>query len=154
LLRLEQEIETSIFIDCVVSLAHVFTSELPAHFVAPAKGCYRFSVSIDNVFLQPRAFDLPYAKCKLRIKAYLRAPGDDRWHLLSGIVRIQLPGEEWAPEIDYPSYAPGPILKPLLPWNVEKTPDTSAGQGQTPLERAHSDQQEDLAASQSDRTAS
>jgi ABC-type polysaccharide/polyol phosphate transport system ATPase subunit len=126
--------EVSILVDGLVGKTHIYSSEIPACLSVPAAGCYFFTTYIDNILFQARVFDLPYAKCKLRIKVHLRAPGSDRWHLLSGSVRVQLPGEEWKPKVAYPEYAPGPALMPLLAWNVEMTADL------TEADRARSDQ--------------
>jgi hypothetical protein len=83
--------------------------------------------------------DQPYAKCKLRIKVYVRAPDSDQWKLLSGIVRTQLQGEEWIPRIPYPVNR-GPVLKPQLEWNVEMTPADPAAADHTRSEEPDSRQ--------------
>jgi ABC-type polysaccharide/polyol phosphate transport system ATPase subunit len=111
--------EVSVFIDGLVGQTHAFSSRLPEHLAVPASGLYFFTVNIDNVLLQPRIFEQPYTKGKLRIKVYLRAPDSAQWKLLSGLVRILLPGDEWNPRIPYPAGISGPVLMPLLQWNVE-----------------------------------
>jgi hypothetical protein len=83
------------------------------------------------VLLRPRVHALPYAKSKIRIKIYLRAPDTEQWKLLSGIVRILLLGEEWEPRIAYPAGLVGPALKPILDWKVEMSLDDVAATDQS-----------------------
>jgi hypothetical protein len=123
--------EVSVFIDGVFNQVHVFSSELPEQLLVPASGLYFFTVAIDNVLLQPRVHALPYAKSKIRIKIYLRAPDTEQWKLLSGIVRVLLLGEEWEPRIAYPAGLAGPVLKPILDWRVEMSHEDLAATDQT-----------------------
>jgi ABC-type polysaccharide/polyol phosphate transport system ATPase subunit len=125
-IRLEKPgTEVSAFIDGVFDQTHVYSSELPQSFVAPARGLYFLTVNIDDVLLQPRIFERPYTKTKVRVKIYLREPNSEQWSVLSGIVRIRLQGEEWSPRIPY-RVNRGPILKPQLEWDVEMSLDESA----------------------------
>jgi hypothetical protein len=117
--------EVAMFIDGVFNKVHVFSSELPGGFFAPSRGLFFFTVKIDSVLFQPRTLEQPYAKSKVRIKIYLRAPDSEHWQLLSGVVRIQLQGAEWHPRIPYAENR-GPVLKPLLDWSVEKALDDVA----------------------------
>jgi ABC-type polysaccharide/polyol phosphate transport system ATPase subunit len=117
--------EVAVFIDGVFNKVHVFSSELPGHFFAPSRGLYFFTVNIDSVLFQPRTFEQPYTKSKVRIKTYVRAPDSEQWQILSGIVRIHLQGTEWQPRIPYPENR-GPVLKPLLDWSVENALDDAS----------------------------
>jgi homopolymeric O-antigen transport system ATP-binding protein len=121
--------EAAVFIDGVCNKVHVFSSELPGPFFAPSRGLYFFTVKIDSVLLQPRTFEQPYTKSKVRIKVYVRAPDSEQWRLLSGIVRIHLQGSGWHPRIPYRENG-GPALKPLLDWTVEQVLDGMIGESE------------------------
>jgi ABC-type polysaccharide/polyol phosphate transport system ATPase subunit len=123
--------EVSVLVDGVLgqTQTHIYSAELPAPLLVPASGLYFFTVNIDDVLLQPRVLDQPYTKTKLRVKVYLRAADSAQWKLLSGMVRVLLPGDGWNPRLPYPEGYPGPVLMPSLRWNVEICIDDSSAAG-------------------------
>jgi hypothetical protein len=119
--------EVLVTVEGVHDQNHVFTSELPVPLIAPKSGNYFLTLEIDNALLRPRTFEREYAKGRLRIRAYLRSPGSENWEVLRGDIRFILPGEQWNPLPPYPAGRPGPILKPILDWNVQMSPGDSDG---------------------------
>jgi ABC-type polysaccharide/polyol phosphate transport system ATPase subunit len=143
-LRLEKPgTEVSMLVDGLLNQTYVFSSEPPEQLVAPASGLYFFTVIIDNVLLQPRTLDRPYAKSKIRVKAYVREPGSQQWGMLSGSVRINFQGEEWNPRIPYPVDR-APVLKPTLEWDVEMSPDEPTSASGAPIRKLKSSKQSAL----------
>ena len=119
--------EVSVLVDGVHDQTHVFTSELPVPFIAPRSGTYLLTLEIDDALLRPRTTERDHAKSRLRIRAYLRPVGSDGWELLHVNVRFILQGEQWTPLLPYPPGYAGPMLKPILDWKVQMSPDDSNG---------------------------
>ena len=83
------------------------------------------TLEIDNALLRPRAFDRGYTKSRLEIRAGLRPVGSDTWGMLRADVDFALKGEQWKPSLPYPVDWPGPLLRPILDWKIERSPESS-----------------------------